>query len=154
LDKSWASEADDAIRGLAGGFLVGVPVVFAVDSWWLGDQIAPANALFLVAFAYVLTLAVVFWSGFRTGPRATWRRLGDALEAMALSIFTLFLVFGSLGQIFNGQPASSSVGRIAVALAPISLGIAIANHIVPRGASRSARCVSLGRRPPARCSFA
>jgi putative integral membrane protein (TIGR02587 family) len=136
LEKSWASEADDAVRGLAGGFLIGVPVVFTVDSWWLGDQLTPANALFLIAFAYLLTLAVVYWSGFRTGARATWRRLGDALEAMALAIFTLFLVFGSLGQIFDGQPNSSVVGRIAVALAPLSLGIALANHLVPRGASR------------------
>jgi putative integral membrane protein (TIGR02587 family) len=55
---------------------------------------------------------------------------------MALAIFTLFLVYGSLGQIFNGRPASSTLGRIAIALAPLSLGIAIANHIVPRGASR------------------
>jgi putative integral membrane protein (TIGR02587 family) len=136
LEKSWTSEADDAVRGLSGGFLIGVPVVFAVDSWWLGDQLTPANALYLIAFAYLLTLAVVFWSGFRTGARATWRRLGDALEAMALAIFTLFVVFGSLGQIFNGQPITSTVGRIAVALAPLSIGIAVANHVVPRGASR------------------
>lgn len=132
----WEREADDAIRGLAGGFLIGVPVVFTVDSWWLGDQLAPLNALFLIAFAYLLTLAVVYWSGFRTGHRATWHPLGDALEAMALAIFTLFLVFGALGQIFDGQPVSSTVGRIAVALAPLSIGIAVANHLVPRGASR------------------
>ena len=123
MNKSWANEADDAVRGLAGGFLVGVPVVFTVDSWWLGDQLTPANALFLIAFAYVLTLAVVYWSGFRSGPRANWRRLGDALEALALAIFTLFLVFGSLGQIFNGQPALSTVGRIAVAAAPSVWGL-------------------------------
>src|SRR4051794_15346472 len=134
--KYWEREADDAIRGLAGGFLIGVPVVFTVDSWWLGDQLTPLNALFLIAFAYLLTLAVVYWSGFRTGDSATWRRLGDALEAMALAVFTLFLVFGSLGQIFAGQPVSSTVGRIAVALAPLSIGIAVANHLVPRGASR------------------
>jgi putative integral membrane protein (TIGR02587 family) len=136
LDKSWADEADDAMRGLAGGFLVGVPVVFTVDSWWFGDQLTPGNALLLLALSYLLTAAVVYWSGFHTGQRRGWWHLADALEAIALAIFTLFLVFGSLGQIFDGQPASVTVGRLAVALSPISLGIAVANHLVPRGASR------------------
>ena len=41
----WVDEIDDAVRGLASGFLVGIPVVFTVDSWWLGDQVTPLDAL-------------------------------------------------------------------------------------------------------------
>jgi hypothetical protein len=41
--REWSDEFDDAVRGLASGFLIGIPVVFTVDSWWLGDQNVPPD---------------------------------------------------------------------------------------------------------------
>jgi putative integral membrane protein (TIGR02587 family) len=130
------NEIDDAVRGLASGFLIGVPVVFTVDSWWLGDQMEPRDALGLIAFAYLLTLAAVYWIGFRRGTRRGWQHLADAVEALALAVLTLVVVFWTLGQIGDGQPPALAVGRIAVAMAPVSLGIAVANHLLGRDDSR------------------
>src|SRR5215211_5610534 len=106
--REWSDEFDDAVRGLASGFLIGVPVVFTVDSWWLGDQNEPLDSLALLAFSYVLTLAVL----------------------------ALLAVFWVLGQIGDGQSPSIAVGRIAVAIGPVSLGVAVANHLLARDASR------------------
>ncbi len=128
---------DDAVRGMASGFLIGIPVVFTVDSWWLGDQTAPLEALALLALAYVLTVAAVYWIGFRRGQRHGWEYFADALEALAIAIVALFVVFWSLGQIGNGQATSIALGRIAVAVTPVALGVAIANHLLPREGSRS-----------------
>ncbi len=132
----WSDELDDAVRGLASGFLIGIPVVFAVDTWWLGDQIGPLEALFLLGVSYALTLAAVYWIGFRRDLRRGWQYFADALEAMALATLALVAVFWALGQIGDGQPASIAVGRIAVAIAPVSLGVAVANHLLARDASR------------------
>ncbi|HEX2280832.1 MAG TPA: DUF2391 family protein [Thermomicrobiales bacterium] len=132
----WSDEFDDAVRGLASGFLIGIPVVFTVDSWWLGDQNEPLDALALLAFAYVLTLAAVRWIGFRRGVRRGWQYVGDAIEALALAALALVVVFWTLGQIGDGQAPSIAVGRIAVAITPVSLGVAIANHLLARDASR------------------
>jgi putative integral membrane protein (TIGR02587 family) len=134
--REWADEIDDAVRGLASGFLVGIPVVFTVDSWWLGEQIGPLDALGLLGVSYVLTLAAVFWIGFHRELRRGWQFFGDALEALALAILALVAVFWALGQIGDGQPPSIAVGRIAVAVAPVSLGVAVANHLLARDASR------------------
>lgn len=132
----WSDELDDAVRGLASGFLIGIPIVFAVDTWWLGDQIGPLEALFLLGVSYALTLAAVYWIGFRRDLRRGWQYFADALEAMALATLALVAVFWALGQIGDGQPASIAVGRIAVAIAPVSLGVAVANHLLARDASR------------------
>lgn len=134
--SAWSDQVDDAMRGLASGFLVGIPVVFTVDSWWLGDQITPLNALFLLGFAYLLTLAAVYWIGFHHGLRRGWDYFGDALEALALSVVALVVILWALGQIGDGQASSVALGRIAVASAPVALGVAIANHLLPRNASR------------------
>jgi putative integral membrane protein (TIGR02587 family) len=136
LGREWSDEFDDAVRGLASGFLIGIPVVFTVDSWWLGDQNEPLDSLTLLAAAYVLTLAAVYWIGFRRGLRRGWQYLGDAIEALALAVLALIAVFWVLGQIGDEQAPSIAVGRIAVAIAPVSLGVAIANHLLARDASR------------------
>jgi len=122
---------------LASGFLIGIPVVFTVDLWWLGDQNQPLDSLTLLAFSYVLTLAAVYWIGFRRGLRRGWLVFGDAIEALALAVLALVAVFWVLGQIGDGQAPSIAVGRIAVAIAPVSLGVAIANHLLARDASRA-----------------
>jgi uncharacterized membrane protein len=128
--REWSDEIDDAVRGLASGFLIGIPVVFTVDSWWLGDQNEPLDSLTLLACSYVLTLAAVYSIGFRRGLRRGWQYFGDAVEALALAVLALVAVFWALGQIGDGQAPSIAVGRIAVAIAPVSLGVAIANHLL------------------------
>jgi putative integral membrane protein (TIGR02587 family) len=133
----WSDEIDDAVRGLASGFLIGIPIVFAVDTWWLGDQNGPLASLVLLAVSYVLTLAAVYWIGFHRGLRRGWQYFGDALEALALATLSLVAVFWALGQIGDGQTPSIAVGRIAVAIAPVSLGVAVANHLLARDASRA-----------------
>src|SRR5215218_8686099 len=134
--REWSDEFDDAVRGLASGFLIGVPVVFTVDSWWFGDQNEPLDSLTLLAFAYVLTLAAVYWIGFRRGLRRGWQYFGDAVEALALAVLALVAVFWVLGQIGDGQAPSIAVGPITVAIVPASLGVAVANHLLARDASR------------------
>ena len=132
----WQDELADATRGVASGLLIGIPVVFTVDSWWLGEQVAPSDALFLLAFSYALTLVAVYWIGFRRGLRRGWQYFADALEAVALAVVTLAVIFWTLGQIGDDQAASIVVGRISVALPAVSLGIAIANHLLARDMSR------------------
>lgn len=132
----WSDEIDDAVRGLASGFLIGIPVVFTVDSWWLGDQVGPLEALALLGASYVLTLAAVYWIGFHRELRRGWQYFGDALEALALAILALVAIFWSLGQIGDGQTPSVAIGKIAAVIAPVSLGVAVANHLLARDASR------------------
>jgi hypothetical protein len=47
----------------------------------------------LLAASYVLTLAAVYWIGFRRGLRKGWQYLGDAVEALALAVLALVAVF-------------------------------------------------------------
>src|SRR5215211_5179794 len=159
LGREWSDEFDDAVRGLASGFLIGIPVVFTVDSWWLGDQNEPLESLTLLAFSYVLTLGAVYWIGFRRGLRRGWQYFGDAIEALALAVLALVAVFWVLGQIGDGQSPSIAVGRIAVAIGPVSLGVAIANHLLARESSRvdpdagDASAMRLGRNNGRRTLF-
>jgi putative integral membrane protein (TIGR02587 family) len=123
---------------MASGFLVGIPTVFTVDSWWLGEQMGPLDAVWLLLFAFLLTWAAVYWIGFQQTERRGLDHAIDALQALAIGILSLIVIFAALGQIGDSQPGTVALGRIAVAVAPVALGVAVANHLLPRDASRYA----------------
>jgi putative integral membrane protein (TIGR02587 family) len=135
---SWSGHLDDTLRGMASGFLVGIPTVFTVDSWWLGEQMGPLDAVWLLLFAFLLTWAAVYWIGFQQTERRGIDHAIDALQALAIGILSLVVIFAALGQIGDAQPGTVALGRIAVAVAPVALGVAVANHLLPRDASRYA----------------
>ncbi|MCA9878899.1 MAG: DUF2391 family protein [Thermomicrobiales bacterium] len=135
---TWADHLDDTVRGMASGFLVGIPTVFTVDSWWLGEQMGPIDALWLLVFAFLLTWAAVYWIGFQQTARRGIEHAVDALQALAIAILSLIVIFAALGQIGDAQPGTVALGRIAVAVGPVALGVAVANHLLPRDASRYA----------------
>jgi putative integral membrane protein (TIGR02587 family) len=136
--RSWGEQLDDTLRGMASGFLVGIPTVFTVDSWWLGEQLGPLDAIWLLVFSFLLTWAAVYWIGFHQTQRRGIDHAIDALEALAIAILSLIVIFSALGQIGDEQPGTVALGRIAVAVAPVSLGVAVANHLLPRDVSRYA----------------
>ena len=55
------------MRGLANGFLIGIPVVITVVSWWFGVQNERLDSLTLLAALYVLMLATRYGIEFSAG---------------------------------------------------------------------------------------
>jgi putative integral membrane protein (TIGR02587 family) len=51
-------------------------------------------------------------------------------------MIVLLTVYWALGQLGPGRSIVTILGRVAVASSPVALGIAIANHLLPRDASR------------------
>ena len=132
----WRREVNDLLRGMTGGFLIGTPLLYTMETWWIGETIPPLRALLFLAVAYVVNLGFVAWSGFRRQEEGWLERCADALEATALAVVAAGITLTLLHQIHLDQPISVIVGRLCVDAAPISLGIAIANHIMAVGETR------------------
>ena len=133
----WARETDALLRGLTGGFIVGIPLLYTMETWWLGQTVTMARALVFLAVAYGLNLAFVAFAGFRRGEAGSVRPLTDALEATALAILAAAATLALLAQLRPGEPLDVLLGRIAVDAVPVSLGISIANHILAPHATRT-----------------
>ncbi|MDQ3695787.1 MAG: TIGR02587 family membrane protein [Chloroflexota bacterium] len=133
----WRQEAVDVVRGMTGGLLIGTPLIYTLETWTIGATTPPLQVLVLLAVAYVLNLGGICWAGFRQGEGGGAQLLADALEATALAIVSAGLLLVLLNRIRLGDPAGVIAGRLAVAAVPISLGIAIANHLIPRNDTRT-----------------
>ena len=136
-DDCWRREADDLLRGLAGGFLIGIPLLYTMETWWIGGTVSPLRALLFLAVAYALNLGFVSWAGFRRQEQGSRHPFGDALEATALALAAAALTLVLLHRVQLDHPLGAVVGRLAVNAVPISLGVSIANHILAAGASRT-----------------
>ena len=129
-DDPWRREAEDLLRALAGGFLIGIPLLYTMETWWIGETISPLRALLFLAVAYALNLGFVSWAGFRRREHGSHHPFGDALEATALAIVAAAITLLLLHQIQADHPLGVVVGRLAVNAVPISLGVSIANHVL------------------------
>lgn len=137
----WGEELDGLQRGLTGGFLVGIPLIYTMETWWIGQSISMPRALLFVALAYLINLAFVAFAGFRRQEAGARRPFGDALVATAVAMVATAITLMLLNQLNTSHPLDVVVGRIAVDALPVSLGVSIANHVL---APRETRTSSEG----------
>jgi putative integral membrane protein (TIGR02587 family) len=132
----WSDEFQDLVRGLAGGLMIGIPLTYTMEIWAIGAILSPLAVFPMLAVTYLINLGSVSWVGFRSGNGGLGQALSDALDATALALVSAGLVLALLDRIGPGDPLSSDIGRILQSAIPFSLGIAIANHLLPRGDTR------------------
>ncbi|NEP19371.1 MAG: TIGR02587 family membrane protein [Leptolyngbya sp. SIO4C1] len=124
-------ELDDLVRGICGGFLFGVPLLYTVEVWWIGSIVTPPR---LIA-ALLITLIVVYLlsqtEGFRKARATTEREaIGDAIEAVALGLVCAALMLVILRQVTFETRLSEALGKIIFESVPFSLGVALANQFL------------------------
>ena len=134
---AWANEARDLLRGITGGFLLGVPLLYTMESWWIGQTISMPRALLFLLVAYLLNLGFGTYFGFHRQEPGSAHEFGDAVEATALALVAAGVTLVLLHQIQFDDPLDVIVGRLSVTAVPVSLGVSVANHILAPHASRT-----------------
>jgi putative integral membrane protein (TIGR02587 family) len=127
-----AGELDDFAHGAAGGFLFGVPLLYTMEFWFTGLRISMLHGLVLVALSILISLVFVTTIGFREKDPPGWRDVAtETLDAVGVAIVVTVVTLAILGRIGPGVSLDAALGRIAMELLPVSLGVAISNHILP-----------------------
>jgi putative integral membrane protein (TIGR02587 family) len=127
----WAQEADDLARGIGGGMLFGIPLVYTMEVWWLGGTTRPAHLLVALLITFVPVALLIRSAGFRREQdvRAV-DALMDAVEAVALGVVVAGLLLVVLGEIGPGVPLADTVGKLVYEAAPFAIGVAVARHVL------------------------
>jgi putative integral membrane protein (TIGR02587 family) len=130
-------ELHDFARGAAGGFLFGIPLLYTMELWFKGLSISAFHAVLLVVLSLALALAFVLVIGFRDQERpGTLGYVAEAVDAVGIAIVVTALTLLVLGRIGPGDDLDVVAGRIAIQLVPVTLGVSIANHLLPRAGGR------------------
>ncbi len=124
-------EVDDLVRGVCGGFLFGVPMLYTMEMWWIGSSVSPLRLFAVLLITLLCTYLLSSTAGFRKSQATTWREaLVDAVEAIALGIVCAFIMLVVIQQVTFDTQISETIGKVVFESVPFSLGIALANQFL------------------------
>jgi len=144
--SGWTTEAGDLVRGVAGGFLFGVPLLFTVEVWNIGSAATPQNMAAVLVLTFVLVVLLVHTAGFRRSQDMSFPSVvRDATQAVAVGVVAVTGVLILLAEITLRTPFADALGKIVYEAAPFAIGAAVACHLLSQspdktdgGAARSA----------------
>jgi putative integral membrane protein (TIGR02587 family) len=111
-------------RGIAGGLLFSLPLLYTMEVWWAGFMTRPPRLLAYFAAGFLLLFAYNRYSGLRED--ASWLEVAfEAVEEMGLGLLVSVLMLWLLGQIQAGMPLSEIVGKVVVEGVTAAIGVSV-----------------------------
>jgi putative integral membrane protein (TIGR02587 family) len=129
--SAWGNELNDLIRGCCGGFLLGIPLLYTMEVWWIGSFVEPPMMIVAIAAVFVGVFGLNRTSGFRktNGNKASDAFI-DTIEALAIGFICATLVLILLQEITPQVPLDEAIGKAIFESIPFSLGVALASHFL------------------------
>lgn len=138
-----ATTAEDVMRGVAGGVLLGVPLLYTQETWLHGRSVAPLVILVGLLATFAINVALSYYVGFRPG--RTHRPVEDALVGMGLSLLLSAFLLLLLDRVGQETAPENVLGVVALTAIPVSIGFSIGVALAPRsGAEKSEEIPSGG----------
>lgn len=133
--NSWKQEINDIVRGICGGFLFGIPLIYTMEVWWIGSLAKPRLTAMAIAFMFIVVFLLNYTDGFRKR-RNAWRldeAAIDTVEAMAIGFVCSAFMLWLLQEITPETSLKESLGKIVYEGVPFTLGVALANQFLQAG---------------------
>ncbi|MBE9205906.1 TIGR02587 family membrane protein [Nostoc sp. LEGE 06077] len=133
--NSWKQEINDIVRGICGGFLFGIPLIYTMEVWWIGSLAKPRLIAIAIAFMFIVVFLLNYTDGFRKR-KNTWRldeAAIDTVEAMAIGFVCSAFMLWLLQEITPETSLKESLGKIVYEGVPFTFGVALANQFLQAG---------------------
>lgn len=132
---TWGRELKDLARAFSGALIFGMPLLFTMEMWWIGEYAIWWKQLAFVPVGLAANFAFSYVAGFKRerGPGAA---LQQAVETVAVGIVAATLMLLVLNRIQPSDPLQSILGMIVIQAVPLSIGASVANEILGQGGER------------------
>lgn len=119
-----ANSLREYARGLAGGLMFSLPLLFTMEVWWAGLAAEPMRLLALMAATLLLLLGYNYYAGLHHD--ACWSEVViDSIEEMGLGLVVAGALLFLLGQIELDHSVFEAVGKIVVEAMTVAIGISV-----------------------------
>ena len=111
-------------RGLAGGLMFSIPLLFTMEMWWAGFITQPEQLLAYLAVTFALLLGYNRYAGIHQD--ASWVEVViDSVEEIGLGLVTSALVLFLLGQITFQTGLEEIIGKIVMNAMTVAIGVSV-----------------------------
>ena len=134
----WAEEVDGVVRAVSAGTLFGIPLLYTMEVWWAGTSVVTARLLVVLAATFGVLVLLNHSAGFRESKDV---RIADALrdsvEALAISLVSVFVILVLLREIDGGTSLREGLGKTVYEATPFAFGVGLARHFLSKGRTES-----------------
>ena len=136
----WKEELQAILRGAAGSFLFGIPLLYTVEVWSIGSSTNALRLLGVQAVTFIVVLLLTQIEGFRRSlsinPIET---VLESIEALGIGIICAAIALFLLRRITLETPLSEALGKLIFEGVPFSLGVTLARSTLARRRSKERR---------------
>lgn len=124
----WRQEVTDFTRAFSGAFLFGMPLLFTMEMWWIGEYAELWKLFIFLCLALGANLGLSYFAGFRQN-YSIGQIVNQAIDAVAVGVLASLLVLLVLNRFQPSDPLDSVLGKIIIQSVPLSLGASAANAV-------------------------
>lgn len=122
--RSYDRSLREYARGVAGGLLFSLPLLYTMEVWWAGFTSQPLHLLLYLATGFLLLFGYNRYAGLHED--ASWLEVGfEAVEEMGLGLLVAAGILWLLGQIDGTMPANEILGKIVVEAVTVAIGVSV-----------------------------
>lgn len=146
-ERGWRQELQDLLRGVAGSFLFGIPLLYTVEVWSIGSSANSPMLLTILGATFVMVWFLTQTEGFRrTLSLHPLEAFMESIEALSLGVVCAAIALIILRRINLDTPLTETLGKLVFEAVPFSLGVALARSTLSQPRQRDRRRVSSSRR--------
>ncbi|MGB7085204.1 MAG: TIGR02587 family membrane protein [Phormidesmis sp.] len=123
----WVDELSAILKGAAGSFLFGIPLLYTVEVWAIGSSTDALRLLYVQAATFIVVVLLTQIQGFRRSltihPLET---VLESIEALGIGIICAAIALILLRRITLETPLSEALGKLIFEGVPFSLGVTLA----------------------------
>lgn len=122
--RSIPQSAREYGRGIAGGLMFSLPLLYTMEVWWSGFILHPARILLYIAATFVLLILYNRFAGLRRD--ASLREvLIDSVEEMGIGLIVAAAILWITGRIDSSMSLSELSGKIAMEAMTVAIGVSV-----------------------------
>src|SRR5215210_2194471 len=124
MQRPVSKSLQEYARGIAGGLLFSLPLLYTMEMWWAGFNLHPLRLLLYVIATYILLIGYNYFGGLRhdTG----WADvLIDSVEELGLGLLISAAMLLTLGRVTFYMPVSEFIGKIVIEAMTVAIGVSV-----------------------------
>lgn len=111
-------------RGVAGGLLFSLPLIYTMEVWWAGFIARPSHLVLYLCAGFLLLFGYNRYAGLHEDA-SWWEVAFEAVEEMGLGLIVAAVMLWLLGRLNAGMPSEEILGKVVVEGVMAAIGVSV-----------------------------
>ncbi len=111
-------------RGVAGGLVFSLPLLYTMEVWWAGFNARPLHLMLYVVATFVLLLGYNRYVGLRHDASMT-EVIIDSIEEMGIGLVLSVSVLWLIGRLTSDMPVNEIASKVVLEAMTIAIGVSV-----------------------------